>query len=323
MQFFYTMLQNVQLKEVEAMSFVITVFGGSGFVGSHVCDKLSDAGHDVRIFDLVESPYLRPDQSMIQGDILNELHVQKAISGSEFVFNFAGIADIDEARERPLETIRHNILGNSIVLEGCRKEKVSRIIFASSVYVYSQSGAFYRASKQACENYIEVYQEVYGLDYTVLRFGTLYGSRADERNAIYRYIKQGIQEGQIDYDGDSEAQREYIHVEDAARACVDILNPEFMNQHIVLTGTQAFKVRELLGMIAEIFPGDVRVNYAYTGKKTAHYILTPHKYSPKIGKKLIPPLQVDLGQGLHQQIEELYCKYHPELSDVEGIWIKK
>lgn len=305
------------------MGSVITVFGGSGFIGSHVCDKLTEAGHDVRIFDQNESPYLRSDQTMIQGDILNEEQVQEAVAGSEFVFNFAGIADIDEARARPLDTVRNNILGNSIILEACRIKGVARIIFASSVYVYSQSGAFYRVSKQACENYIEVYQDVYGLDYTVVRFGTLYGSRADERNAIYRYIKQGILEGQIDYEGHRDAQREYIHVEDAARACVDILKPEFINQHIVLTGTQTLKVGELLEMIKEILPGSLRINFGFTGKKTAHYIMTPHKYSPKIGRKLIPDLQVDLGQGLHQQIEDLYYKYHPELNDMEGVWIKE
>ena len=50
----------------------ITVFGGSGFLGSHVCDKLSDAGHQVTIFDREESQWLREDQTMIHGDILNE-----------------------------------------------------------------------------------------------------------------------------------------------------------------------------------------------------------------------------------------------------------
>ncbi|MCP4294439.1 MAG: NAD(P)-dependent oxidoreductase, partial [Proteobacteria bacterium] len=50
----------------------VTVFGGSGFLGSHVCDKLSEAGHEVTIFDRIKSPYLRDDQSMLEGDILDE-----------------------------------------------------------------------------------------------------------------------------------------------------------------------------------------------------------------------------------------------------------
>ena len=145
----------------------------------------------------------------------------------------------------------------------------------------------------------------------------------DEKNAIHRLIKQALIEGVITYDGDSNAKREYIHVEDAALACTDILKPEFANQHIVLTGTQAFKVSELLGMIQEIVPNKIDINYSFSGKKTAHYILTPHKFSPKLGKKYISDLQVDLGQGLHQQIEELYHAIHSELNNVDGVWVKK
>jgi len=301
----------------------ITVFGGAGFLGSHVCDKLSDAGHHVCIFDIRESPYLRDDQTMMVGNILDEHQVRDAVSGSQFVFNFAGIADIDEARNKPIDTVRYNILGNTIILEACKQEAVERIIFASSVYVYSQSGAFYRASKQTCEDYIEIYNDIHDLDYTILRFGTLYGPRSDEKNAIHRFIKQALIEGVIKYDGDSNAKREYIHVEDAALACTNILNPEFANQHIVLTGTQVFKVRELLGMIQEIVPDKIDINYSLSGKRTAHYILTPHKFSPKLGKKYIPELQVDLGQGLHQQIEEIYHIIHSELDVVDGVWVKK
>lgn len=301
----------------------IAVFGGSGFLGSHVSDKLTESGHDVMIFDKKKSPYLQTGQEMIIGDITDEMKVIEALAGIDIVFNFAGIADIDEARNRPVDTVHHNILGNSIILEACRKQGVDRIIFASSVYVYSQSGTFYRISKQACENYIEGYHEVYGQSYTILRFGTLYGPRSDEKNAIFSFIQQALKEGVIEYDGDRNAQREYIHVEDAARACVEILEAQFENQHIVLTGTQAFKVSELLGMIQEIVPGKININYSFSGKKTAHYILTPHKFSPKLGKKYIPELQVDLGQGLHQQIEEIYHNIHSDLDDINGVWVKK
>ncbi len=99
----------------------ITVFGGAGFIGSHVCDKLSDAGHEVTLFDIRTSPWLRPEQTMIVGDILDEDAVQKAVDGAEVVYNFAGIADIGEAGAKPVETARYNILGNVIALEASRK----------------------------------------------------------------------------------------------------------------------------------------------------------------------------------------------------------
>ena len=78
----------------------ITVFGGSGFLGSHICDKLSEAGHDVTIVDVQPSPWLRPDQHMLTGSILDEALVEQAVSGADVVFNYAGIADIGEANRQ-------------------------------------------------------------------------------------------------------------------------------------------------------------------------------------------------------------------------------
>ena len=82
----------------------ITVFGGSGFLGSHICDKLSQAGHAVTVVDLHPSPWLRPDQTMLTGDILDEKTVDMAVQGADMVFNYAGIADIGEANNRPVDT---------------------------------------------------------------------------------------------------------------------------------------------------------------------------------------------------------------------------
>lgn len=88
----------------------ITVFGGSGFLGSHTADALSDAGYRVRIFDRVESPWVRPDQEMIVGDLLDRDAVFDAINGSNAVYHFAGIADIGDAAEDPYRTAEINVL---------------------------------------------------------------------------------------------------------------------------------------------------------------------------------------------------------------------
>ena len=175
----------------------VIVFGGSGFLGSHAADALTDSGYSVTIYDLKPSPYLRKTQKMVVGDIMDQRSVEKAVKGSDFVYNFAGIADIDHASKTPLESVRVNILGNSIILEASRREHVKRFVFASSLYVYSKAGSFYRTTKQACELLIENYQEVYGLPYTILRYGSLYGSRADERNFIYQVIKESLTSGKI------------------------------------------------------------------------------------------------------------------------------
>ena len=113
------------------------------------------------------------------------------------MYNFAGIADLEKAKEKPIRTVETNILGNTIILDSCSENGIKRFVFASSLYVYSKAGSFYRSSKQACELIIENYHEEYCLPYTILRYGSLYGPRADENNWIYKVLNQALTESKI------------------------------------------------------------------------------------------------------------------------------
>ncbi len=198
------------------------VIGGSGFLGSHVCDKLSEMGHQVRIFDKAPSPWLRPEQKMIVGDLFDEAKLTDAVEGCNIVYNFAALSDLEEAQVQPLETARINVLGNVLVLEACRHAKVQRYLFASTVYVFSRVGGFYRCSKQSAEHYIEEYNRSYRLDYTILRYGSIYGPRSDHRNGLWRVVKHALEFQKVCYEGSSpDSMRDYIHVEDAALASVE------------------------------------------------------------------------------------------------------
>lgn len=295
----------------------IVFFGGSGFLGSHVCDKLSDAGHDVTIVDLRPSPYLRPDQNMITGSVLDEDMVNAVVSGADAVFDFAGLADIGESNQKPVETARINVLGNVILLEACRKAGVKRYVFASSLYVYGKSGGFYRCSKQACELYIENYHAMFGLEYTILRYGSLYGPRADRRNAINRFVAEALEKGEITYYGAPTALREYIHVEDAALSTVEILRPEYANENIVLTGDQPMQVGDLFRMIGEMLGKDINIKYQHD-PNSGHYQITPYAFMPKVGRKMTPHLSIELGQGVLKVMEEIHQELHPDLKELGG-----
>lgn len=137
----------------------VVVFGGAGFLGSHVCDVLSELSYEVTIFDKERSTYKPTSIKFIQGDILDEKLVGDVIKDKEYVFNFAGFADLDLATTRPLDTIRQNILGNTILLKYAHKYGCKRFVYASTIYVYSSVGGFYRCSKQAAELYLEEYQQ--------------------------------------------------------------------------------------------------------------------------------------------------------------------
>ena len=286
------------------------VVGGSGFIGSHVADCLSDKGYQVTIFDKIKSQWLRNDQKLIIGDVQDSKKLNQIIAGAEVVYNFAAISNLNQALKDPIKTININILGNLNVLEACRTNGVKRFIFASSIYVHSREGGFYRCSKQASEAYVEEYQKIYGLDYTILRYGSLYGPRADHTNGLYRIIKSALENGIVSYEGDIDAMREYIHVEDAARASVDAIKDDFINESVVLTGQEPMRVIEMLKMLAEMLglsPQSVKfIENNYPG----HYIRTPYAYQSKLGRKYIPPMHVDLGQGMLQVINELTQANH-------------
>lgn len=283
----------------------ITVIGGSGFLGSHVADKLSEAGHTVRIFDRKISPWLRPDQEMIVGDLLDVATLEKSIDGSDIVYHFAALADLNDALDKPVETVRVNVLGTVQALEASLKHNIKRFVYASTVYVYSREGGFYRCSKQASEHYIEEYSRAFRLDYTILRYGSLFGPRSDESNGLYRIVRDALQRGFIQISKVSpDAIRAYIHVEDAARASVVALGDEFKNESIVLTGHEPMNFSDLMKMLAEILGFSKEIEFV-NSEDSGHYIKTPYAYIPKLGRKYVHPMHVDLGQGLIQLINEI------------------
>lgn len=290
----------------------ILVTGSSGFLGSHVVDLLTLKGYDVRLFDRTPSPYLRENQEMIVGDILNPDDVKKAVDGVDFIFHFAGISDIEECSQNPLKTVSVNILGTTLLLEEAIKNDIKRFFFASTAYVYSDSGYFYKDSKQACENLIETYSTVHDLKYTILRYGSLYGLRCSENNNIYGLIKQAIETKKITYQGTGEELREFIHVYDAAQITVNCLSKEFENSRLLLTGQEKMKYSELLDMINEMLQNKIEIEFSKT-KRTAHYKITPYNFNPKLGRKVTINNSIDLGQGLLELMEDIYKKqkvYH-------------
>lgn len=285
------------------------VFGGAGFLGSHVADVLTERGHNVVIFDLKKSLYLKEKQFSIAGDINDQRLVEKAIKGCEVVYNFAGISDMEKARKRPLEAVRNNILGNTILLEASKNSAVKRFVFASTLYVYSKAGSFYRSTKQACELLLENYKEIYGLNYTILRYGSLYGPRANDHNWIKKILTQAVTKGKIVRYGDGDELREYIHVFDAARLSVDILKDEYRNQHVIIAGNQPTKVKDLLVMIKEMLDNKIQVKFL-PARDQEHYEITPYSFAPKLAKRVQGNHYVDLGEGILDLVGQIYKRKH-------------
>ena len=283
------------------------VTGGAGFLGSHIADALTDRGLEVVVFDRRESPYLRAGQRMITGDLLEPGALTAAAEGCDHLFHLAALADLEEASGDPVAATRQNVLGTVLALDAARRAGVKRFLFASTVYVYSRAGGFYRCSKQAGEAYVEEFGRQFGLGYTILRYGSLYGPRASGANGVYRLLRQALEDGSIRHVGRPDDSREYVHVEDAARLSVDALAEEFEDQRLVITGHHPMRLRDLFTMFSEILGRQVDVDYREPpeGLADAHYRVTPYAFSPRVGRKLTANCYVDMGQGILQMLEEM------------------
>ncbi len=280
----------------------ILVTGGSGFLGSHVADALSEAGHEVIVFDIKPSQYIQKCQQMIVGDITNIDHVNAAVEGCNAVYHLAALADIDEAIDSPRRTMSVNFMGTVNMLEAAQEHKIERFVFSSSIYVYSNQGSFYRTSKQACEHLIQDYHERYGLEYTILRYGSLYGPRADSSNAVYKMVASALDCQHIEYSGNGHEVREYIHIRDAALMSADILDEEYKGSILHLTGRERMTTGDMLEMLREIFNNQVKVSFGQ-GSLTGHYMQTPYNYTPRLGRKMTRNTYIDLGLGLLDVIQ--------------------
>lgn len=290
------------------------VFGGAGFLGSHVADALVIAGHEVVVADRVRSPYLTSGQQMRVVDITDGPVVESTLDRADYVYHFAGLADLDYATVNPVETITQNILGTAVVVEAAARANVKRFVFASTIYVYSALGGFYRCSKQAAEIYLEEYHRRLGLDYTVLRYGTVYGPRADNRNSVWRYLHQALTQGRIVFNGSGDEVREYIDVRDAARLSVLVLDEAYRNRNLVISGHHPMKAREMLAMVREVLRNRVDVEFS-SQRSDAHYVHTPYSFLPRVGHKLVDSCYVDMGQGLLECLEEISASLDPSLKE--------
>lgn len=284
----------------------VVVFGGSGFLGSYVADELTRRGYDVTVADLHKSKYLQDKQKFKKVDVKNIGHLKELVKNAQIVYNFVAVANLEDAINNPLDAYNINVIGHLNLLEACKESmNVERFIYASSAYALSSEGSFYGLSKQASEKLTQEYYKQYGLKYTVIRYGSLYGERASHNNYIYNLLYQAIYSGELSYKGDGEDMREYIHAADAAKLSVDILEDiQYENEHIILTGIERLKRIELLTMINEIMQNRFQIRQI-SEENMGHYRITPYTFHPTVAKKLVANPYIDLGQGLLECIQEI------------------
>ncbi len=288
----------------------ITIFGGGGFIGSHVADAFAKAGYDVLVADKNLTSLMEYETQFKRVDILDFGQVDEAVSGSKFVFNFAARADMDNAESEPLDFAKVNILGNLNLIKACEIHGVRRYFLASSYHVSNSQGGFYSCTKRAAEDFVKNSN----LRYTILRIGSAYGARSTPDNQVHKIVEGLLNKDQSIQVADLNAIRELIHVKDIANACVRCLTDEFEFKTLLLTGMQKTSIKELIRIVSEIL--GVEMPNIFEKKRGAayHYIYTPYRHNYQLAEKYIPATFIDLGQGL----EELAIHLDSQRSDLEA-----
>jgi UDP-glucose 4-epimerase len=216
----------------------VAVTGGSGFIGSHVVDKLVDAGHTVRVLD-GSQPH-RADVQWQPVDITRLSQVIGALQGCDAVFHLAAMANVNDIARMPAESVDLNIMGTATILEAARIAGNMHVVLASTVWVYEASDLkdvdestplsptgvshLYMAEKIASEMLAISYGKLYNFPTTVLRYGIPYGPRMREELVMPIFIKKAINGEPLTIAGDGLQYRNFIYVEDLADAHVRVLD---------------------------------------------------------------------------------------------------
>jgi UDP-glucose 4-epimerase len=248
---------------------VILVTGGSGFIGSHVVDKLLEKGYIVRVFDLMK-PH-RDDVEWFKGDLLNKEDLVKACRDVTHIFHLGAIADVNVALSKPEVCVQVNEVGTLNVLQAAQSLEVERIILASTTWVYGRTEGMvteetpipppdhiYTATKIAQEHLLISWNRHYGLPYTILRYDIPYGPRMRSNMAIAIFVRKAMKKEPITIFGDGKQGRCFIYVEDLAEGNVAAICDQAKNQIINLAGKEFMTIIQVVEELKSIF-GDIEI----------------------------------------------------------------
>ena len=276
----------------------ILVTGGSGFIGSHVVDKLIEAGYKVRILDIKKPP--QENVEFWEGNITSREDIKRSLFDIDIVYHIAAFSNIDLVKANPLTTIEHNILGTAYLLEECRERGIRRFILASSVYVYEERGHLYTTSKIAAELLCKNYYALYSLPYTILRYGTAYGPRSREADAVSLFVMRALRGESLVIHGSGEQKRHFTYVEDLALGSVAALSPVAENRTYTLASREPVSINELAQIVRRMF--NEQIDIEHDSSREDDYQEKMSDLATTIGELDWEP-KVNLEEGIRRYIE--------------------
>ena len=253
------------------------VTGGSGFIGSHVVDALIEAGHKVTVVDHRTRPH-RSDVDFEDVDLMDLSSVLAATRGADHVFHLAAVSNVNYAFKYPVYTTALNVVGTANVLEAARINGSQRIYLASTVWVYNGApngatadeeapfyldgaGHIYTSTKMASEMVCHNYGQLYGVPFTVLRYGIPYGPRMREELLIPVFLKKALAGEPLTVAGKGDQFRKFIYVRDMAEAHVLAMREGAIGQTFNLEGVEKVTVLQVAEGIRKLVGDQVRIEH--------------------------------------------------------------
>lgn len=239
----------------------VAVTGGCGFIGSHVVDRMVEAGHDVVVVDQCEQ-WRNPAARYVIADLFDAASLDAALAGREVVFHLAGASDVNQVSADPAAAIRLNVEGVGRVLDAAVRQSCERVVLASTVWVYGatagegeraedalvdvrRAGHLYSSTKLAAEMVMQSYAEMFGQEFTILRYGIPYGPRMRDALVIAAFVRAAAAGEPITIAGTGNQQRNFVYVEDLAQAHVLALSSAAANQTLAIEGDTPVTVNEI------------------------------------------------------------------------------
>jgi len=289
---------------------IITIVGGSGFIGQNIANKLKEK-HKIKILDVKKNPI--PDVDFILGDISEINSINKATKNSDIVIHLAAALGVINTEKNPIRTLDTNIYGTRNVLESCKKNNVRKIIFSSSSEVYGEPKKIpisenddvipitnYGISKLAAEEYIKAYSREFGMQYTILRLFNVYGNGQGNCWVIPEFISRALENQKITIHGDGSQVRAFCHVLDVARAFKNSLTKG--NSQIINVGNnlEPINIKSLAKKIISLSNSKSRIDFIpfEKSKRNRTEIMTRIPQISKARKILNYEPKISLEQGL-------------------------
>ncbi|HMS65435.1 MAG TPA: NAD-dependent epimerase/dehydratase family protein [Ignavibacteria bacterium] len=259
------------------------VYGGGGFIGSHLCEELLNKGYDVTLFDKKSFSrdnieHIEDKIKIIEGDFNNEIDIKNSLKGMNYVFHLVSSTLPASSNENMVYDVESNLISSIKLFKLCLNVKINKLVFLSSggtVYgipdiipvkelYFSNPICSYGIVKRTIEEYLFLFSKISGLNYNVFRLANPYGEKQNPhaaQGAVAVFINKAINNETIEIWGDGEVVRDYIYIKDAVSALTASIITNSRESVFNLSSGKGYSLNQIIDIIKKVSGKEVKIKY--------------------------------------------------------------